>query len=43
MDIVESRMNIVGFSLLNRVNGGSYAFSVIRLKNWSERTEKTRA
>ncbi|MFP9116629.1 efflux RND transporter permease subunit [Flavobacterium sp. RNTU_13] len=43
MDIVESRMNIVGFSLLNRVNGGSYAFSVIRLKNWSERTEKNQS
>ncbi|MFP9112929.1 efflux RND transporter permease subunit [Flavobacterium sp. RHBU_3] len=39
MDIVDARMNIVGFSLLNRVNGGSYAFSVIRLKDWSQRTE----
>jgi HAE1 family hydrophobic/amphiphilic exporter-1 len=39
MDIVEARMNIVGFSLLNGVNGGSYAFSVIKLKPWSERTE----
>ncbi|SEA54664.1 hydrophobic/amphiphilic exporter-1, HAE1 family [Flavobacterium gillisiae] len=39
MDIVEARMNIVGFSLLNGVNGGSYAFSVIKLKDWSERTE----
>lgn len=37
MPIVEARMNIVGFSLLNRVNGGSYAFSVIRLKDWKER------
>jgi HAE1 family hydrophobic/amphiphilic exporter-1 len=39
MDIVEARMNIVGFSLLKHVNGGSYAFSVIKLKDWSERTE----
>lgn len=39
MDIVEARMNIVGYSLLNGVNGGSYAFSVIKLKDWSERTE----
>ncbi len=39
MPMVEARMNIVGFSLLNRINGGSYAFTVIRLKDWSERTE----
>jgi len=39
MDIVEARMNVVGFSLLNSVNGGSYAFSVIQLKDWSERKE----
>jgi len=39
MDIVEARMNVVGFSLLNNVNGGSYAFSVIQLKDWSERKE----
>ena len=39
MDIVEARMNIVGYSLLNGVNGGSYAFSVLKLKPWSERTE----
>jgi HAE1 family hydrophobic/amphiphilic exporter-1 len=32
MDIVEARMNIVGFSLLNNINGGSYSFSVIKLK-----------
>lgn len=37
MDIVESRMNVVGFSLLNSVNGGSYAFTVIKLKDWKER------
>jgi HAE1 family hydrophobic/amphiphilic exporter-1 len=38
MDIVEARMNIVGFSLLNNINGGSYSFSVIKLKDW-ESTE----
>jgi HAE1 family hydrophobic/amphiphilic exporter-1 len=32
-------MNIVGFSLLNNINGGSYSFSVIKLKDWKERTE----
>lgn len=37
MDILDARMNIVGFSLLNRVNGGSYAFSVVSLKDWDER------
>ncbi|WP_306351473.1 efflux RND transporter permease subunit [Flavobacterium sp. '19STA2R22 D10 B1'] len=39
MDIVESRMSVVGFSLLNSVNGGSYAFTVIKLKDWKERKE----
>ncbi|MDX6189174.1 efflux RND transporter permease subunit [Flavobacterium sp. Fl-318] len=39
MDIVESRMSVVGFSLLNSVNGGSYAFMVIKLKDWKYRTE----
>jgi HAE1 family hydrophobic/amphiphilic exporter-1 len=39
MPLVESRMSIVGFSLLNRVNGGSYAFTVIKLKDWKDRTE----
>ncbi|WP_339625766.1 efflux RND transporter permease subunit [uncultured Maribacter sp.] len=43
MDIIEARMNITGFSLLNRVNGGSYAFSVLRLKNWSERTDPSQS
>ncbi|UFH34807.1 efflux RND transporter permease subunit [Flavobacterium acetivorans] len=37
MDIVEARMSVVGFSLLNSVNGGSYAFTVIKLKDWKER------
>jgi HAE1 family hydrophobic/amphiphilic exporter-1 len=37
MDIIEDRMNITGFSILNSVNGGSYGFSVLRLKNWAER------
>jgi len=39
MDIVESRMSVVGFSLLNSVNGGSYAFTVIKLKDWKYRKE----
>ena len=39
MDIIEARMNVVGFSLLNGVNGGSYAFTVIRLKDWADRKE----
>ena len=39
MPIVEARMSVVGFSLLNRVNGGSYAFTIIKLKDWKERTE----
>lgn len=39
MDIVEARMSVVGYSLLNSVNGGSYAFTVMRLKDWSERKE----
>ena len=39
MDVVESRINIVGFSLLNGVNGSSYAFSVIKLKDWKDRKE----
>jgi hydrophobe/amphiphile efflux-1 (HAE1) family protein len=39
MDIVEARMSVVGYSLLNQVNGGSYAFTVIKLKDWSERKD----
>lgn len=39
MDIVEARMNVVGFSLLNSVNGGSYGFTVIKLKDWKYRKE----
>ncbi len=39
MPTVEARMNIVGFSLLNGINGASYAFTVIKLKDWKERTE----
>jgi HAE1 family hydrophobic/amphiphilic exporter-1 len=39
MPMVEARMNIVGFSLLNRINGASYAFTVIKLKDWKERKE----
>lgn len=37
--IVDARMSVVGFSLLNGVNGGSYAFSIIKLKDWKERKE----
>jgi HAE1 family hydrophobic/amphiphilic exporter-1 len=36
---VDARMSVVGFSLLNRVNGGSYAFTIIKLKDWKERKE----
>ena len=43
MPLVEARMSIVGFSLLNRVNGGSYAFSVIKLKDWEHRKEKNQS
>ena len=39
MPIVEARMSVVGFSLLNGVNGGSYAFSVIKLKDWGDRKD----
>lgn len=43
MPLVEARMNIVGFSLLNGINGASYAFTVIKLKDWKERTEKNQS
>lgn len=39
MPLVEARMSVVGFSLLNRVNGGSYAFCIIKLKDWGERKD----
>lgn len=39
MPLVDARMSVVGFSLLNRVNGGSYAFTIIKLKDWKERKE----
>jgi len=39
MNLVSERMNIVGFSLINGTSGGSYAFSIIKLKDWSQRTE----
>ena len=39
MEIVEARMSVVGFSLLNSVNGGSYAFTIIRLKDWKDRKD----
>nr|WP_322623278.1 multidrug efflux RND transporter permease subunit [uncultured Flavobacterium sp.] len=41
--LVEARMSVVGFSLLNRVNGGSYAFTIIKLKDWSHRKEKNQS
>ena len=40
MPLVEARMSVVGFSLLNSVNGGSYAFCVIKLKDWKDRGDK---
>lgn len=43
MPIVEARMNVVGFSLLNRINGGSYGFTVMRLKDWKDRKEKNQS
>ena len=39
MDIIDSRMNVVGFSLLNGVRGSSYSLSVVKLRDWDERTE----
>ena len=43
MPMVEARMSVVGFSLLNRVNGGSYAFTIMRLKDWKERKEDSQS
>ncbi len=43
MKVVEARMSVVGFSLLNGVNGGSYAFTVIKLKDWKERKEASQS
>ncbi|WP_437396213.1 efflux RND transporter permease subunit [Flagellimonas lutimaris] len=37
MDIIDARMSVAGFSLLNRVSAGSYAFSIMKLKHWDER------
>ncbi|MFD2100019.1 efflux RND transporter permease subunit [Flagellimonas iocasae] len=37
MDIIDARMSVAGFSLLNRVSAGSYAFSIMKLKHWNER------
>lgn len=39
MPMIEARMSVVGFSLLNGVNGGSYAFSIMKLKDWKDRKE----
>ena len=37
MDVIDARMSVAGFSLINRVSAGSYAFSIMKLKDWSER------
>ena len=37
MDVIDARLTVSGFSLLNRVSAGSYGFSIMKLKNWSER------
>ena len=37
MDIIDVRMSVAGFSLLSRVSAGSYAFSIMKLKDWSDR------
>ncbi|AYN65916.1 efflux RND transporter permease subunit [Euzebyella marina] len=39
MDVIDARMTVSGFSLLNRVSAGSYGFSIMKLKDWSERKE----
>ncbi len=36
-DVIQARMSVAGYALLNRVSGGSYAFSIMKLKDWSER------
>lgn len=36
-DVIQARMSVAGFALLNRVSGGSYAFSIMKMKDWSER------
>lgn len=43
MDIVKERMNVVGYSLLNGVAGGSYAFSIIKLQDWGERKDASQS
>ncbi|WP_196885543.1 efflux RND transporter permease subunit [Aureivirga sp. CE67] len=37
MDIIDKRMSITGFSLLNGGNGSAYAFSVLKLQDFSKR------
>ncbi len=39
MKIVDTRMDIVGFSLINGTSGGAYAFSIIKLNDWGQRKE----
>lgn len=36
-DVIQARMSVAGYALINRVAGGSYAFSIMKLKDWSER------
>ncbi|MBC6997805.1 efflux RND transporter permease subunit [Cytophaga sp. FL35] len=37
MDVIDKRLTVSGFSLLNRVSAGSYGFSIMKLQDWSER------
>ncbi|HKL89764.1 MAG TPA: efflux RND transporter permease subunit, partial [Allomuricauda sp.] len=37
MDVIDARMSVAGYSLLSRVSAGSYAFSIMKLQDWSER------
>ncbi len=39
LDVIDARMSVAGFSLLSRVSAGSYAFSIMKLKDWSERKD----
>ncbi|PKA98107.1 HAE1 family hydrophobic/amphiphilic exporter-1 [Flavobacteriaceae bacterium MAR_2009_75] len=43
MDIIDNRLTVSGFSLLNRVSAGSYGFSVMKLQDWSERKEDSQS
>lgn len=43
MDLVEERSFVSGFSLLNGTVGSNSAFAIIKLKDWSERKEKSQS